>query len=183
MLRSVPLLHRIVLMDPWAAISRALHSLEERTVLVWWLDGAYKIMECEVYETHWLDWCFPRTGCDLHYYFSRFSLSIYALLFDCQGHFYLSFSLWLLLHFKKLLLKNCLLQESCLRHVVWNLYDFPLWNGKEYILKNFGNLTILVTTDFHWLKKNTEIEERKRKSCNVIVSKWQNFNCLSELSL
>lgn len=41
----------MVLMDPWAAISRALHSLEEREVLVWWADGAYKIMEGEVYAT------------------------------------------------------------------------------------------------------------------------------------
>jgi len=37
---------------PLRSISSALNSLEERMVLVWWADGAYKIMECEVYETH-----------------------------------------------------------------------------------------------------------------------------------
>jgi len=40
----------------------------------------------------------------------------------------------------------------CLNGIVPNLYEFVLWNIKD-ILKNVGNQTILVTTDFNCLDK------------------------------
>jgi len=99
-------------MDPYAAISSALNSLEERMVLVWWADGAYKIMECEVYETLWLDWCFPKN----RPWSPLLVFQIFPLLLCSAtwlpGVFLANLSDYFYMHIKNLLIARKLFKES-----------------------------------------------------------------------